>query len=207
MTPLHRRKGLLLFLSLSLLCVLALASGLYRLLEFPLVVNTDEKPPQDFDAVVVFSGGCRSDGTLGMSTRARILAALETFRPGTPILLMGGFTCRRGEKNESGRRILTENGVPPYMIWDLQRSRITREDAQEASAFLLTLGARHPLLITSPYHQRRVVLIFSRVFPYTFHVYSGPFQGETFTGFWGKWHHLGLILHEYGGILLWTLWG
>ena len=25
--------------------------------------------------------------------------------------------------------------------------------------------------------------------------------------FWGKWHHLGLILHEYGGILLWTLWG
>lgn len=106
--------------------------------------------PVRSDMIVVMAGG----------SRERVQAALELYRAGlAPALLITGQTSPEPEI-----RFLVDGGVPPQAIEGPPRgSSSTWEEAQVIRQVIVNKELKSILVVTSPYHCRRVRLILKRV--------------------------------------------
>ncbi len=180
--------------------LLLLGTDLFHLLVRPLVVSS---PLEKCDALVVFGGGLRRDGTLGSSTRERVEYAAKLYHEGYAehVLLMGGYRVPPTfEESAVMADALVKLGVPRGRIHLDRKSRNTYENAKRAFALCSKLGFHRVILVTSPYHMRRAWMCLKR-YPLT--VLAAPVEeSEAYSrGLAARLRAVDLVLHEYGGLI------
>lgn len=123
--------------------------------------------PQDglskSDAIVVVSGG---------DTVKRTDKGVRLWQEGwAPRLVFSGAAADQGTSNAAVMRAqAVAEGVPAAATFVEERSATTRENAQFVKPILDSQGAKKVILVSSPYHTRRVKLNFQKVYGdgYTF---------------------------------------
>lgn len=106
------------------------------------------------DVIVAVSGG---------DTAARARRAAEMYKAGWAkrIIFSGAAADSRSISNaEAMKRIATDMGVPAKAITLDETSRDTKENAQNTVDLLHEIKANRVILVSSPYHLRRVKLNF-----------------------------------------------
>jgi len=201
------------FLSKKILFFAAIlvAAFIYLVLLEPiarfLIIND---PPKPGESLVVLGGG------LGVQ---RVIHAVKLYEKGiAPIIILTGQ-----EMEFDGRKIrfkdikLTEPrlagmlakmyGVPEDFLFFEERSQSTYEDAKYVKEDLLKMGLRSAIIVSDPFHMRRVSMIFRKVFKDT-HVsltFSPADDGEFLLG--GLWSpgEIKYILTEYTKIVYYII--
>lgn len=149
---------------------------------------------QQADAIVAVSGG---------DTNSRAKRAINLFKQGwAPIIIFSGDSADpKAESNaEVMRKLALSEGVPDSAIHIDSDSKNTRENAINTSKIINKIGAKDVILVSSPYHLRRVKLNFSR--------YGGSIKLRTTAAQdnnWNNWYLTPkgwlLALSELGGII------
>jgi uncharacterized SAM-binding protein YcdF (DUF218 family) len=157
-----------------------------------------DDPVEPADAIVVLAA---------RESRAREAAALY-HRGLAPTILLAQA---RGRRDEQARVLLT-GGVPETAIARLTRlTGNTRDELEADFEYAQAQGFRRLILVTSPYHTRRVSLTWQRVargrLPASVH--ATPYEHFEPNFWWTSNTQLRSGLHEVGGIahvLLITAW-
>ena len=172
-----------------------------------LIVPDTQKPSE---AIVVLGGG------LGVP---RVIHAVKLYEKGlAPIIILTGQ-----EMEFDGRKFrykdikLTEPrlagmlaklyGIPEDNLFLEERSQNTYEDAKYAKEDLLKMGLHSAIIVSDPFHMRRVSMIFKKVFKDTpvSLAFSPADDGEFLLG--GLWSpgEIRYILSEYVKIVYYTI--
>lgn len=172
-----------------------------------LIVPDTQKPSE---AIVVLGGG------LGVP---RVIHAVKLYEKGlAPIIILTGQ-----EMEFDGRKFrfkdikLTEPrfagmlaklyGIPENILFLEERSQNTYEDAKYAKEDLLKMGIHSAIIVSDPFHMRRVSMIFKKVFKDTpvSLTFSPADDGEFLLG--GLWSpgEIRYILSEYVKIVYYTI--
>ena len=109
------------------------------------------------DAIVAVSGG---------DTEARAVMAIRLFKAGwaRQIIFSGASADPDSISNaEAMRRLAIEAGIPKRLITVEEKSRDTKENAENTVKILHELRAKNVILVSSPYHLKRVKLNFEYV--------------------------------------------
>jgi uncharacterized SAM-binding protein YcdF (DUF218 family) len=146
--------------------------------------------PQDrlekADAIVVVSGG---------QTTSRADKGIELYKEGYgPKLIFSGAALDDGPSNALAmRQQAIAEGVPPQNIFIDEGSQNTFENATNTKQILEELNAKKIILVTSPYHQRRVNQTFEHVLGTDYTV----FGVSAFDNRWSKsqWWQRGFALN------------
>ena len=114
------------------------------------------------------SGECQAAGAIiaisGGDTAARAKEAIRLYQNGWSgtLVFSGAAQDETGPSNaEAMRRIALDAGVPDEHIIIEEKSRTTRQNAEETGG-LLPHGTTSVIIVTSGYHQRRASLEFTR---------------------------------------------
>jgi uncharacterized SAM-binding protein YcdF (DUF218 family) len=119
--------------------------------------------PGEAQAVVVLSGGTREKGFPSGDSAIRLLEAIRlSEKLQIPLLISGGIAPPRSKSDAS----VLSRFFSPYFagitLYTEERSRDTRENAENSAEFLRKKGVERILLVTSAYHMPRAVLLFER---------------------------------------------
>jgi len=146
MSP-SRRRPLAWLSALAAVCLVLLAWCLPGLATRWLLTG---EPPVKSDLLLVLAGG----------SHERTQTALALYKAGmAPAILYTGASFPEGDFI-----FLAREGVPLEALHAPRRvSDSTFEDALSLRQFVLDEGVKSVLIVTSPYHCRRVQLVFSRV--------------------------------------------
>lgn len=123
-------------------------------------------PLQQADAIVVLGGGVGESGEAGQGYEERIQQAVQLYKAGyaPKLVLSSGFT--RVFREAKVMRALAESlGVPPEAITLEESAANTYQNVTFVAVILHRLGAKSFLLVSSPYHMRRVSLVMARQAP------------------------------------------
>ncbi|MCZ7569689.1 MAG: YdcF family protein [Ardenticatenaceae bacterium] len=150
----------------KLVVVLGLAATIYTGLMVLLIyrqATRDEAAPAD--AIVVL-GTSQWNGRPSPVLRARLDHALALYQAGLAprIITTGGHGGDpRFSEASVGRRYLIDRGVPPAAIAMEETGRNSWESLVAAEALLRPLGARQVLLVSDPFHMRRLKVMAARL--------------------------------------------
>ena len=154
--------------------------------------------PRPADAIVVLAGGVGESGQPGQGYEERVAYAVDLYKSNLApqIVLASGYTYRFQE-TQVMRALARSLGVPDDVILLEPRGRNTYEQAREVVAVLHQRRARSALLVSSPYHMRRALLVFQRQGEEIRWI-STPVTHSLFYGQEGRvaWQHLRALLHE-----------
>jgi uncharacterized SAM-binding protein YcdF (DUF218 family)/glycosyltransferase involved in cell wall biosynthesis len=125
-----------------------------------------EAPPQPADAIVVFAGGVGESGQAGGGYQERVKQAVDLYRQGFAprLIISSGFTFAFKEA-EVMQALAIANGVPPSAIILETEAANTYENVTLTRQVLARGGWHRILLVSSPYHMRRAVLVWRHVAP------------------------------------------
>ncbi|MEX1113402.1 MAG: YdcF family protein [Patescibacteria group bacterium] len=145
------------------------------------------------DAIVVVSGGeTESRAETGISLWHRGLA---------PRLVFSGAAADRGTSNARVmQQLAVESGVPPSATIIEEQSSTTKENAEFLKPTFEAQNIRSAILVTSPYHARRVKVTFEDTFGDEISFLTYPATDSR----WARrswWHHpdtIRLTLSEAG---------
>lgn len=153
------RKLIIIVVSILLVVLLAVVAISVVIIENDMASCTE--PAGDVcakaDAIVVVSGG---------DTFARTDKAVEMYQQGwsDKLIFSGASADPDSISNaEAMRRVATAQGVPDGDIYLDEHSKDTRENAKNTVEILHQLGAKNVILVSSPYHLRRVKMNFMAV--------------------------------------------
>lgn len=116
-----------------------------------------EEPLEKADAIVAISG----------DTGARANTAIALWKQGyAPLIVFSGAAIDPDSVSsaEIMRREALRQGVPESATLIEPASATTEENASEVAALMVQRRLRSAILVTSPYHQRRAALLFTRSF-------------------------------------------
>lgn len=167
---------------------LTLLTLAYLLLSIPLISNAlvdtlahgfsnvkGDSVLGESEAIVVLGGGgatyLAGNQHVTALSEASTLRALEAARlynrMGSPwVIVSGGTNARSGlidPESEPMQKILVETGIPAEKIILESDSQNTQEQAVNIPPLLENLGIERFILVTSPTHMRRSVLVFQEV--------------------------------------------
>lgn len=114
---------------------------------------------EDVDAIVVL-GAAQYDGTPSPALAHRLDRALELYRDGlAPRIVLTGAKQSGDRFTEAyaGYRYLIERGVPESALTIVDQGASTYESLAATHRVLRSDGADRVLLVTDPYHNRRVI--------------------------------------------------
>lgn len=139
--------------------------------------------PQDklekADAIVVVSGG---------DTNKRTDEGVDLWKRGyAPKLFFSGAAADNGTSNAAVMRQRASNaGVPADATIIEEKSRTTRENAENLVTLFQAQGIKKAILVSSPYHTRRVKITFQKVFGkgYIFTVHPAKDSRWAKSGWW-----------------------
>ena len=108
------------------------------------------------DAIVAISGG---------ETQSRVEEAVKLFQEGyaKQLIFSGAALDKTGPSNAAAmERQATIEGVPPSDITIDEQAADTAQNATNVRDIITQAGYHQIILVTSPYHQRRAYITFSR---------------------------------------------
>jgi uncharacterized SAM-binding protein YcdF (DUF218 family) len=166
--------------------------------------------PQQADAVVVFGGGMGESGQAGGGYQERVKQAVDLHRGGyAPRILFASGYASAFPEAEVMRNLAIEEGVPADAIVLETDAANTYAGVVSAHALATAHSWRRLLLVSSPYHMRRVLLTWRSqapeidvvATPAPYSVFYDHNRGASF-------EQIRAILHEYGAIALywWRGW-
>ncbi len=189
------------FIALPLLAVVTHPLWLTALARFLYV----DGPPQPADAILVLGGG---------EGEREEWAAHLYFQGYAPLLITSGeVPPRLGEKRtfaEISRAALLDHGVPTEAILMLPTTTSTYDEARQSRALLESWGARTLLVISDPYHMRRSVLTFRKVYrgsPVELIFVATPTSWFRFERWWTRERELLVVFAEYQKLLFYLCEG
>jgi len=126
----------------------------------------EDRFPQRSDAIVVFAGGVGESGQAGGGQQERLKQAIDLFKAGYAdrIIVSSGFVYSFNEA-ESMRDIAIGQGVPADRIELELQARDTYENVTFVREILHRRQLTNVLLVSSPYHMRRAMLVWRKAAP------------------------------------------
>ena len=123
-------------------------------------------PPAPADAIVVFAGGVGESGKAGGGAQERLSQAIDLYKSGyaPAVVLSSGYVYSFHEA-ESMRALAIDKGVPASAIVLEERATNTLENVTFVDRILRDRGWRRILLVSSPYHMRRALLVWHKQAP------------------------------------------
>lgn len=172
----------------------------------PLVVAA---PLESADALVVLGGGIGNDGSLSDASLRRLVHAVGLYRAGyAPVLILSTANPNRSGLTEARAMSRTARvlGVPEGAIVLEEQSSRTYENALRVAEIAARRGFRKLLVVTTPTHTRRAVLVFRKL---GLAVIPAPTDGVEVErrGAAARFALTINSLHEYGGLLYYRLRG
>ena len=155
-----------------------------------------EAPPRAADAIVIFAGGVGESGQAGGGYQERLQRAITLYEEGWAprIIISSGFVFAFKEA-EVMRAVAIEQGVPAAAIVLETDAANTYQNVTYSKAVLERSGWRRILLVSSPYHMRRALLVWRKNAP-AIDVVPEPVASSQFYQ-----HGRGATLTQIRGIL------
>lgn len=152
--------------------------------------------PGPSDAVVVFAGGVGESGEARGGQQERLKQAINLYNAGyaKEIVVSSGFVYSFKEA-ESMRDIAIAQGIPADRIELELRARNTYENVTNVREILRARGWNRILLVSSPYHMRRAVMVWRKVAPEVAVTPSPPASAQFYE------HTRGATLDQIVGIV------
>jgi uncharacterized SAM-binding protein YcdF (DUF218 family)/glycosyltransferase involved in cell wall biosynthesis len=162
------------------------------------------------DAIVVFAGGVGESGKAGGGTQERVQRAIEVFKAGHAgyLILSSGYVYSFPEA-EAMRSAALDQGVPAANILLEQRSTDTYENVAFVNDILRQRRWSSVLLVTSPYHMRRAMLVWRKVAPEVRVVPAPPLRSQFYDhGRGASLEQIRAVVHEYLAMVVywWRGW-
>lgn len=151
--------------------------------------------PQDklvkSDAIIVVSGG---------DTNKRTDEGVKLWKGGwAPTLILVGAAADKGTSNAAVMRLrAVSEGVPAEHTLIEERSANTLENAQYLKPILESKNIRSGILVSSPYHTRRVKTTFHKVYGKDYHFIAHPALDSVWarSSWWKRQSTINLTLDE-----------
>jgi uncharacterized SAM-binding protein YcdF (DUF218 family)/glycosyltransferase involved in cell wall biosynthesis len=152
--------------------------------------------PRKADAIVVFAGGVGESGRAGGGAQERLKQAVDLYHAGyaRDLVLSSGFVYSYREA-EVMRALAIDQDVPPTAIVLEQKSANTYENVRFVDRILREHGWRTILLVSSPYHMRRALLVWRKQAPDVRVIATPPLESQFYE------HTRGATLDQVRGIL------
>jgi uncharacterized SAM-binding protein YcdF (DUF218 family)/glycosyltransferase involved in cell wall biosynthesis len=160
-------------------------------------------PAAPSDAIVVFAGGVGESGKAGGGTQERMERAVGLFQAGLSrhLILSSGYVYSFNEA-EGMRAFAVEQGVPPAAIVLEQRSIDTHDNVMYTRDILRQRGWESVLLVSSPYHMRRAMLVWHKLAPGIRVIPAPPLRSQFYDHTRGlSFEQLRGLAHEYFAII------
>jgi len=152
--------------------------------------------PEKADAIVVFAGGVGESGKAGGGAQERLKQAVDLFKAGyAPYLVLSSGYVYSFHEAEAMRALAIDQGVPAGSIVPEVRSTNTYQNVRFVNDILRDHSWRRILLVSSPYHMRRALMVWSKQAPEV-HVVPTPAPVSQFYD-----HTRGATLEQVRGIL------
>jgi uncharacterized SAM-binding protein YcdF (DUF218 family)/glycosyltransferase involved in cell wall biosynthesis len=138
-------------------------------------------PPRRADAIVVFAGGVGESGKAGGGAQERLKKAVDLYQAGTAdyLVLSSGYVYSFREADVM-RALAIDQGVPASRIVLEERAANTYQNVTFVDQILKPRGWRSILLVSSPYHMRRALLVWRKVDPGVEVIPSPPEQSQFY---------------------------
>jgi uncharacterized SAM-binding protein YcdF (DUF218 family) len=160
-------------------------------------------PLEKADAIVVLAGGVGESGKAGQGFEERVKYGVELFKEGYArhFIFSSGYTYAFKEA-EVMKVLAVSLGVPGSSILLETNAKNTYENIEFSCIFLRLRNYKSAILISSPYHMRRVSLVCRKRAP-DIHFAYAPIPHSIFYGNERsvELKHIVAIAHEYLGIL------
>jgi uncharacterized SAM-binding protein YcdF (DUF218 family)/glycosyltransferase involved in cell wall biosynthesis len=152
--------------------------------------------PQHADAIVVFAGGVGETGKAGGGAPERLNEAVNLYHAGysSHLVLSSGYVYSFKEA-EGMRDLAIAQGVPADAITIEERATNTHENVKFSDEILRARGWRSILLVSSPYHMRRALMVWRNLAPDIAVTPTPPPRSQFYD------HTRGATLEQLGGIL------
>jgi uncharacterized SAM-binding protein YcdF (DUF218 family)/glycosyltransferase involved in cell wall biosynthesis len=119
--------------------------------------------PVHADAVVVFAGGVGESGKAGGGAQERLKRAVDLYRGGfAPALILSSGYVYSFHEAEVMRALAVDQGVPAAAIVLEEHATNTYQNVRFVDAILRDHQWRRILLVSSPYHMRRALLVWRK---------------------------------------------
>ncbi|HWI20774.1 MAG TPA: ElyC/SanA/YdcF family protein [Vicinamibacterales bacterium] len=167
--------------------------------------------PQRADAIVVFAGGVGESGQAGGGQQERLKQAIDLYNGGFAdrIIVSSGFVYSFNEA-ESMRAVAIAQGIPADRIELEPRARNTYENVIYVREILQREGWKNILLVSSPYHMRRAVMVWNKTAPEVFVTPTPPPNAQFYEHTRGAsiaqirgiaWEYVAIINYWWRGYL------
>jgi uncharacterized SAM-binding protein YcdF (DUF218 family)/glycosyltransferase involved in cell wall biosynthesis len=156
-------------------------------------------PPAPADAIVVFAGGVGESGKAGGGTQERVQRAVDAYHAGyAPRMILSSGYLYSFPEAELMRSVALQQGVPPAAIVLEQRSTDTYQNVRFVDQILRDHGWSSVLLVSSPYHMRRALLVWHKVAPEVRVIPMPPLKSQFYDHSRGaSLEQIRAIAHEY----------
>jgi uncharacterized SAM-binding protein YcdF (DUF218 family) len=123
-------------------------------------------PPVKADAIVVFAGGVGESGRAGGGAQERLKQAVDLYKAGyAPTLILSSGYVYSYNETDVMRALAIDQGVPSSAIVLEQRAANTYQNVRFVGEILRQHRWTHILLVSSPYHMRRALLVWRKQAP------------------------------------------
>jgi uncharacterized SAM-binding protein YcdF (DUF218 family) len=138
--------------------------------------------PRKADVIVVFGGGVGETGEAGQGYEERVLKAVDLYRKGYAgkIIFSTGYVYAINEADIMGA-LAVSFGVPPEDIILEKKAATTYQNVIFTSRIIEEKTWRTALIVTAPYHMRRVRMVYATNFP-DINAVSTPVEPCSFFG-------------------------
>lgn len=199
-----KRKVLKIIFICAVLYYIIFYTPLVWFLAEPLKINQN---PQKADAIVVFAGGVGESGKAGQGYEERVYQAVELYKQGyaDKLIFSSGYSYFLEEATIM-KAIAVSLKVPEDSIILEEKAKNTYENVKFTKEILDNKKMNSILLVSSPYHMRRALLVFKKIAKET-KVICEPVPNSLFYARSDKgWKKIDLrqikgIVHEYAGIV------
>lgn len=154
------------------------------------------------DAIVVLAGGVGESGRPGQGYEERVKYAAELYKKGYArhLVFSSGFRYAIKEA-EVMKALAVSLGVAPDSIILEEAAANTYENIKFSAAIMAANNWKTAILVSSPYHMRRALLVCNRVAPGVHFIYAPiPYSLFYGDGRHVRLEHIIAIGHEYLGI-------
>jgi uncharacterized SAM-binding protein YcdF (DUF218 family)/glycosyltransferase involved in cell wall biosynthesis len=152
--------------------------------------------PGSADAIVVFAGGVGESGKAGGGHQERVKQAVDLYDEGYAdrMVLSSGFVYSFKEA-EMMRALAIDQGIPASHIVLEEHAKNTYENVTFVNRIIGEYHWRRILLVSSPYHMRRALLVWRKVAPDVVVVPTPPRSTQFYE------HTRGASLEQIRGIV------
>jgi len=150
-------------LAVAAVYVLVFHTGFVWWVAEPLRVSA---PATQADAIVVFAGGVGESGRAGGGAQERLKQAIDLYKAGrAPAMILSSGYVYSLREVEVMRATAIDLGIPPSAVILEERATNTYQNVTFVRDILHERHWRKILLVSSPYHMRRALLVWKRQAP------------------------------------------